>query len=167
MVLSVSVVSPCGLVAGWELWLTATAQHRERWWDGILLAGKRSKFKIQRVVSTEWVSFSHVEKSLSQTIGGQGAREKFQLYIYLLKWPIWVVFLEQRAFWRYIQAVISLQTKLFWSGNTFLSAPLSPHTDFLHSYYVFRILGSYFKGPVLSAREQVSSKWPQNGISLL
>ena len=47
IVLSVSVVSPHVCVAGWELWLTATAQHHKRaaYCRG-LAQKKKSKLKI-------------------------------------------------------------------------------------------------------------------------
>lgn len=47
MVVSVSVVYPCDFVAGWELWLVATAQHPERVLCCMLHVTAWEKIKIQ------------------------------------------------------------------------------------------------------------------------
>ena len=67
MVVGVLIVYPGDCVADWELWLAATAQHHE-FGTAYRQSWKRSKFKIQCMVSTECVLLSHhcrVEKSLS------------------------------------------------------------------------------------------------------
>lgn len=50
-----SVVSPCGCVAAWELQLAAPAQHQGTVLHSVLLAwvGKKTKFKIWSAVSAK------------------------------------------------------------------------------------------------------------------
>lgn len=62
MDISVSVNEPCYVMAHWELWLAATAQHLKRVSYEISLAWEEIKLKIQSRVSTEYVSLLHHHK---------------------------------------------------------------------------------------------------------